>query len=66
MSSVSNDCPSGSNCCGVVELVVYWFHNHSNLDLGMVIRWFPLFVYMKALSCTIWMDGLVGIKITFV
>ena len=58
MISVSNDCRGGSNCCVMVEFVVYWFKSHSNLVLEMVYRWFPLFVYISALSCMIWMVGL--------
>jgi hypothetical protein len=59
MSSVSNGCPGRSNCCCMLELVLYCFHNHSSLSLGMVIRWFPLFVNIEALSYIIWMVGLV-------
>ena len=58
MISISNDCRGGSNCCVMVEFVVYWFQSHSNLILGMVIRWFPLFVYISVLSYMIWMVGL--------
>jgi hypothetical protein len=36
---------------------VYWFHNHISLFLGMVIKWFPLFVNISALSCIICMVG---------
>jgi hypothetical protein len=36
---------------------LYWFHNHSSLSLEMVIRWFPLFVNMSALSCVVCMVG---------
>jgi hypothetical protein len=36
---------------------LYWFQSHSSLSLGMVIRWFPLFVNMSALSCVICMVG---------
>ena len=53
MTSVSNGCLGGSNCCVMVEFLVYWFQSHSNLVLEMVIRWLPLFVYISALSCMI-------------
>jgi hypothetical protein len=36
---------------------VYWFHSHSTLFLEMVIRWFPLFVNISALSYIICMVG---------
>ena len=53
MISVLNGCRGGSNCCVMVEFVVYWFQSHSNLVLEMLIRWFLLFVYISALSCMI-------------
>jgi hypothetical protein len=40
-----------------LELVLYWFHSQLSLFLEMVIRWFPLFVNMSALSCIICMVG---------
>jgi hypothetical protein len=36
---------------------LYWFQSHSSLSLGMVIKWFPLFLNMDALSCMICMVG---------
>jgi hypothetical protein len=40
-----------------IVLALYWFHNHSSLFLGMVIRWYSLLVNMSALSCMICMVG---------
>ena len=42
---------------GAFELVLYWFHNHSSLFLGMVIRWFLMLVNISALSCMICIVG---------
>jgi hypothetical protein len=60
MIFVTNGWRGGSNCCCALELVVYWFHSHSSLSLGMVIRWFPLFVNMNALFCMICIVGSVA------
>jgi hypothetical protein len=39
--------------------MLYCFHSHSSLVLGMVIRRFPMSVNMWALSCMICMVGCV-------
>jgi hypothetical protein len=57
MISISNDCRGGSIWCCEFKFVLYCFHSHSNLSLGMVIKWFPLFIKMWAFSCMICMVG---------
>jgi hypothetical protein len=57
ITSVSNGWHGGSIWWCSLEWVLYWFHSHSSLFLGMVIRWFPLFVNISALSCMICIVG---------
>jgi hypothetical protein len=56
-TSVSNDWHGGSKWWYTFELVLYWFHSHSSLFFGMVIRWFPMLVNISALSCMICIVG---------
>jgi hypothetical protein len=44
--SVSNDWVGGSRLCGVLLARWYYFHNHSNLFFGMVMRCRPLSSYI--------------------
>jgi hypothetical protein len=46
MISIVKDCLGGSSWCCVSRLVLYCFHNHSSLVLGIVIKRFPSSVNM--------------------
>jgi hypothetical protein len=59
MISVVKGCFGGSSWCCVSRLVLYCFHIHSSLVLGMVIRSFPISVNTWALSCMIYIVGCV-------
>jgi hypothetical protein len=59
MISVVKGCFGGSSWCCVSRLVLYCFHSHSSLILGMVIRRFPISVNIWASSYMICMVGCV-------
>jgi hypothetical protein len=59
MISVIKGCFGGSSWCCVSGLLLYCFHNHSSLFLGMVIRRFPILVNIWALSFITCMVGCV-------
>jgi hypothetical protein len=50
MIYVVKGCLGGSSWCCVSRLVLYCFHSHSSLVLGIVIRRFPMSVNMWASS----------------
>jgi hypothetical protein len=52
--SVVKGCFGGSSWCCVSRLVLYCFHSHSNLVLGIVVKRFPVSVNMWASSLMIW------------
>jgi hypothetical protein len=55
--SVVKGCFGGSSWCCVSRLVLYCFHSHSNLVLGIIVRRFPMSVNIWASSSMIWMAG---------
>jgi hypothetical protein len=59
MISVVKGCLGGSNWCYELRLVLYCFHNHSNLVLGIVISRFPVSVNKWAILSIICMVGYV-------
>jgi hypothetical protein len=59
MIFVVKGCLGGSSWCCVSRLMLYCFHSHSSLLLGMIIRRFPISVNMWASSCMICMVGCV-------
>ena len=52
---VSNDCVGGINPFGLFCDCVYYFQSHLSLSIGMVIRCFPVSLYMCAVSFCIYM-----------
>ena len=52
--SVSNGCIGGINPCGVFCNCVYCFQSHLSLSMGIVIRCFPVSLYMCATSVCVW------------
>ena len=59
MISVAKGCLGGSSWCCMSRLMLYCFHSHSSLVLGMVIRKFPKYVNMWASSPMICIVGCV-------
>jgi hypothetical protein len=57
MISIVKDCLGGSSWCCMSRLMLYCFHSHSSLVLGIVIRRFPIFVNMWASSHMICIVG---------
>jgi hypothetical protein len=57
--SVVKGCLGGSSWYYVSRLMLYCFHSHSSLVLGMVIRRFPISVNIWASSHMICMVGCV-------
>ena len=53
--SVSNGCVGGINPCGLFCDYVYCFQSHLSLFIGMIIRYFPVSLYMCATSFCICM-----------
>ena len=53
--SVSNDYVRGINSFGLFCDCVYCFQSHFSLSIGMVIRYFPVSLYMCAVSFCICM-----------
>ena len=52
---VSNGCIGGINPCGLFCNFIYYFQSHLSLSIGMVIRYFPVSLYMCATSFCICM-----------
>ena len=53
--SISNGCVKGISPYSLFSDCVYYFQSHLNLSIGMVIRHFPVSLYMCATSFSICM-----------
>ena len=50
---VSNGCVGGISPCGLFKDCVDCFQSHLNLSIGMVMRYFPISLYMCATSFSV-------------